>query len=82
MMMILLERKISNMYLTGRQLDLYNIIKKFINKNGYSPSIRELCKLYGANSPATVHYQLQLLKRKKYIDYKDNMSRTIRIIKG
>ena len=69
------------MGLTGRQLDLFNCIKNFINKNGYAPSVRELCKLYGASSPATVHTQLKLLKRKKYIDYKENMSRTITILK-
>lgn len=69
------------MELTDTQLNLYIAIKKYIEEYGYSPTIRELCKLNGVNSPATIHYGLKQLKKKGYIDYQYNRNRTIRIIK-
>ena len=68
--------------LTEKQRELFDAIKDYIQENGYSPTIRELCELLGKNSPATIHFGLKILKRKGYIDYVYNRNRTIRIIKG
>ena len=68
--------------LTKKQIIVLNCITDFINKNGYSPSVRELCKLAGVNSPATIHTHLKNLKGKGYIAYIPNINRTIRVIKG
>lgn len=68
-------------YLTETQEKLYLTIKKYIENYGYSPTVRELCKLNGVNSPATIHYGLKQLKKKGYIDYLYNRNRTIRIMK-
>ena len=67
--------------LTSKQEELYLAIKYYINKYGYSPSIRDLCKVVCNNSPATVLSKLKGLKKKGYISYIPNKNRTIRIIK-
>lgn len=66
--------------MTNKQEKLFQAIKKYIDENGYSPTVRELCKMVGASSPATVQGMLKRLKAKGYIDYVYNHSRTIRII--
>lgn len=67
--------------MTNKQEKLFQAIKKYIDENGYSPTVRELCKMVGVSSPATVHGTLKRLKAKGYIDYVYNHNRTIRIIK-
>lgn len=67
--------------LTDKQREILDIIKDFISKNGYSPSIREICKIANLSSTATVHAHLNNLKEKGYISCVDGKVRTIRIIK-
>lgn len=67
--------------MTNKQEQVYEIIKQFIDQNGYSPSIREIMKLMGLSSPATIHSHLCKLKEKGYITYVPDTNRTIRIIK-
>lgn len=63
--------------LTDNQKHLYTIIKEFVIQFGYSPSIRELCELYGVSSPATMLYHLRKLRELGMIDFQDGKSRTI-----
>lgn len=63
--------------LTDNQKHLYTIIKEFVIQFGYSPSIRELCELYGVSSPATMLYHLRKLRELGIIDFQDGKSRTI-----
>ena len=44
------------------------------------PTIRELCKLTGRSSSATIHSYLEKLKRSGYIEYEKGKSRTIRLL--
>ena len=67
--------------LTSKQYELYLAIKYYIEKYGFSPSIRDLCKIVCNNSPATVLSKLKMLKKKGYISYIPDKNRTIRIIK-
>lgn len=67
--------------MTEKQEKIYNIIKEFINENGYAPSVREICNIAGLNSPATVFVHLQNLKEEGYITYVNGKSRTIRVVK-
>lgn len=67
--------------LTEKQKDVYRYLVSFINKKGYSPTVRELCKIARYNSPATIHDYLKQLKKKGYITYEETKSRTIRILK-
>lgn len=69
------------MELTKVQSDLYIAIDKYIKEYGFSPSIRDLCKLTGKSSPGTIQVCLKKLKDKGYIDYIYNHNRTIRIVK-
>lgn len=67
--------------MTKKQKELYDIIKKYIIKNGYPPTIRELCNKLNVKSTGTIQVMLKRIKKKGYIDYQEYKSRTIRIIK-
>lgn len=67
--------------MTRCQYNVYKVVKEFIEKNGYSPSVREICDILGYSSPATAETHLQKLKDKGYITFIEKRSRTIRIIK-
>ena len=67
--------------ITSSQKRVYEHINKFIKKNEYSPTVRELCKSLRLSSTATVHNYLKILKEKGYITYCKNKSRTIKVIK-
>lgn len=67
--------------LTPIQKRVYYIIKDFIEQKGYSPSFREIARLNGNNSVATVQYHLKRLRDKGYIKYSDKLSRTVKVIK-
>lgn len=67
--------------LTDAQFHVYMAIKNYIDKYGFSPSFRELGELTDKSSPASIHYELKILKRKGYIDYLPKLSRTIRVLK-
>ena len=64
--------------MTSSQKRVYEHINKFIKRNEYSPTVRELCKSLELSSPATVHNYLKILKKKGYITYCESKSRTIR----
>lgn len=70
-----------DMNITPKQMELYAAIKEHIAIYKYSPTVRELCKALGGKSTGTVLPALRLLRKKGYIDYEDNKSRTIRIVK-
>ena len=67
--------------MTRCQYNVYKVVKEFIQKNGYSPSVREICDILDYSSPATAEAHLKKLKEKGYITYVENRSRTIRITK-
>jgi len=67
------------MYLTKRQRDIYNAIRRFIKKHGYSPSLEEICSDVGLSSLATVHKHLKNLEHKGVISRKWNRGRSIEI---
>lgn len=66
--------------LTEKQEEILVIIKAFINRYGYSPSIRELCILSDRKSTATIKTYLDILVDKGYILYNPRKSRTIRVV--
>ena len=67
--------------MTRSQYNVYIAIEDFINENGYSPSVRELCKITGKTSPGTIYTYLKKLKELGFITFIDGKNRTIRIIK-
>ena len=65
--------------LTEKQRQFFEDLKTFINEKGYVPTIRELGKYIGLNSPATVKFYLGTLEEKGYIKRINN--RMIEILK-
>lgn len=65
--------------LTERQKKILTDIKKFIATKGYSPTIRELCKISNLNSTATMFVHLKNLTKKGYISQTESKFRTIEL---
>ena len=68
--------------LTTIQKEILYAIKQFNNKNGYSPSTRELCYLVNLSSTSSVHNQLNNLEKLGYIKRNKNKSRTIEVLEN
>ncbi len=66
--------------LTIKQKMLLEAIEWFINKNGYSPTNRELANLLRCDVN-TVFKKLLILEDKGYIKTKNGQARTIQIVK-
>lgn len=66
--------------LTKKQEEVLTVIKKFIAKNGYSPSVREVCELMNLSSTATVFVHMRHLMNKGYLKQTDNKFRTLEVL--
>lgn len=65
--------------LTKKQTEILDILKKFVAKNGYSPTIRELCEICNLRSPATMFVHIKKLHEKGYLKQTRNKFRTIEL---
>jgi len=63
-----------------RQRQIVDFIAQYIQKNGYSPTLKEIAECLGVSSLATVHEHLQALQRKKVIKKHDGAVRGIELI--
>ena len=68
--------------LSDCQAEILQEIEGFLQRNHYSPSVRELCAITGRSSTNAVAEILQRLERKGYIARAQSLPRTIRVIKG
>ncbi len=59
---------------------VYNFIVEFIQKNGYSPSVREICVGTDLSSTASVYMHLLKLEDERKIQMKKKSTRAIRVI--
>ena len=66
--------------LTKKQEETLTAIKKFITKNGYSPSVREICDMMNLSSTATVFVHMKHLMNKGYISQTNNKFRTLEVL--
>ena len=66
--------------LTPRQNDVLNVIKEFIVKKGYPPTVREICNELGLSSPATAQTHLTHLESKGFIRKDSTKNRTIELL--
>lgn len=71
-----------NKKLSVKQQILLEAIEYFINENGYSPTVKELCKLTGNKSKSTVFDKLMQLEQKGYISTINGRARTIKVLRG
>lgn len=67
--------------LTTKESIVLEAIVNYIEINGFSPSIREMCELVGLKSTSTVHNHLTNLENKGYIERKGNLPRALRVVK-
>lgn len=66
-------------YLTDRQAEILALIYKLTERNGYVPSIRELCRATGLKSTASLHYHLTQLADNGLIQWAKGCNRAIQI---
>ena len=66
--------------LTEKQNKVLDFLKQSIAKNGYPPTVREICKAIGLSSPATVQSHLNMLEKKGYIKKGDSKNRAIELL--
>ena len=67
------------MALTRRQKQVMDLIARFVDENGYSPSYEEIAKGLSLASLATVHKHISALEAKSYLRRGFNQSRSIEI---
>ena len=70
------------MALTRRQREVVEVIRDFISRNGYSPSLEEIGKALGLSSVATVHKHVTHLVAKGYARRVWNQNRSIELTGG
>lgn len=66
--------------LTKRQSEILNVIKEYVVSHGYPPTVREIAKEIGVNSPATIHAHLENLEKKGFINKNENQNRAIELL--
>ncbi len=66
--------------LTKRQEEILDYIKQYMVSHGYPPTIREICKAKGVNSPATIHAHLHNLQKKGAIKMEESKNRAIELL--
>ena len=65
--------------LTEKEQKILDYIREIINRNGYSPSIRDIRTDLNIKSTSTVHTYLSRLEKKGYIQKENGKSRTLRV---
>ncbi len=65
--------------LTKRQKQIFDYIKRYIEKYDYAPTFEEIKKHFRLSSFSTVHEHINSLKDKGYIEKIDNQSRGLKI---
>jgi repressor LexA len=70
------------MALTRRQREVLDVIRDFISRNGYSPSLEEIGGTLGLSSVATVHKHVSHLVEKGLVRRVWNQNRSIELVNG
>ena len=60
-----------------KQEEILNYIDNTIKRNGYSPTVREICEAVGLKSTSTVQYHLKKLIELGFLNKSENISRSI-----
>lgn len=78
--------------LTRKQREVFEFIKKYIDKNGYPPAVRDICKGVNLSSPSSVHahinslcelgYLKKDLLKKRAISIADELKEENEVFKG
>lgn len=65
--------------LTRREKEIFDFICEYWRENGYSPSMRDICKGCFLSSPNSAFLYVDILKQKGFVDYRPHTPRTITI---
>lgn len=65
--------------LTWRQRKVLRAIRESVDRRGYPPTLREICKAVGLSSTDSVRYQLEQLQEAGYLTRDDGKPRSIRL---
>lgn len=68
--------------MTPKQKIIYDAIKDFQKKHGYSPTYEELANMTSMKSKASVHKIVKQLKERNKIIHIDGKNRSIEILHG
>lgn len=66
--------------LTVRQGQILEVIRSWVDRLGYPPSVREIGDAVGLNSTSSVAHQLQALQRKGYLRRDPNRPRAVGVL--
>ncbi len=61
---------------------IYDYLREVIPRQGYAPSVREICEAVGLKSPSTVHFHLKRLQERGLIEKGDCKGRAIVLTGG
>lgn len=68
------------MDLSPRQRTILEFIRKFVQENGYPPTIREIGRAANISSTSVVNYNLNILQAKGYIQRDREVSRGVKLL--
>lgn len=68
--------------LTEKEKEVYKFISECLEKNGYAPSVRDVCAAVGMKSTSSVHEYIRRLEAKGYIRKSSGKSRALTIEGG
>lgn len=66
--------------LTGSQKNILQVLKQLMAEKGYPPTVREIGERAHLSSPATIHFHLNKLAEKGYIEKGGGKNRTLRLL--
>lgn len=66
--------------LSERQRNILRFMQKYMQQNGYPPTIREIGEATGINSTSVVNYNLNKLVEAGYLERSDRVSRGLRLV--
>ena len=66
--------------LNPRQAAILDFIKDKITKDGYPPSIREICEAVNLSSPSSAHAHIHALAQKGYLKLNPNKKRAMEVL--
>lgn len=64
------------MTLTNRQKEIFDFIRKFLAREGFGPTVREICQAFGLASPGSLMKHLRALEKEGLLSKKPGKKRT------
>lgn len=72
--------KLAGMALTTTEAQTLAVLREFIDRHGYPPTVRELTEALGYRSPHTGQRRIRALAEAGVVTFQEGQPRTIRIL--